>query len=123
MYEQDYIMRYIKEMVRALLKLLFHIDTASQMQERMDEKTLQIYEYLTGLIDKGDINTAENQLYELIDAGDPDGLKLALLFFDYLNEKSDDFLESNGFTRNEIRDDLDSIVSGYGYSGFVNALF
>ncbi|MCD8152669.1 MAG: DUF6483 family protein [Clostridiales bacterium] len=123
MYEQDYIMRYIKEMVRALLKLLFHIDTASQMQERMDEKMIQIYEHLTGLIDKGDINTAENQLYELIDTGDPDGLKLALLFFDYLNEKSDDFLESNGFTRNEIRDDLDSIVSGYGYNGFVNAFF
>ena len=27
MYEQDYIMRLIKEMVRAVLKLLFHIDT------------------------------------------------------------------------------------------------
>ncbi len=123
MYEQDYIMRYMKEIVRALLKLLFHIDTTSQIQELMDEKTLQTYEHLTGLIDKGDINTAENQLYELIDAGDPDGLKLALLLFDYLNEKSDDFLENNGFTRNEIRDDLNKIVSGYGYSGFVDALF
>ncbi len=123
MYEQDYIMRYIKEMVRALLKLLFHIDTASQMQELMDEKTFQTYEHLTGLIDKGDINAAENQLYELIEAGDQDVLKLTLIFFDYLNEKSDNFLESNGFTRNEIRDDLDSIVSEYGYSGFVNVLF
>ena len=29
MYEQDYIMRLIKEMVRTLLKLLFNVDTDS----------------------------------------------------------------------------------------------
>ena len=33
MFEQDYVMRYIKEMVRAILKLLFNIDTESPSSE------------------------------------------------------------------------------------------
>ncbi len=35
MFEQDYIMRLIKEMVRALLKLLFNIDTGKLMKRRI----------------------------------------------------------------------------------------
>ena len=37
MYEQDYIMRLIKEMVRAILKLLFNIDTESPSSELLKD--------------------------------------------------------------------------------------
>ncbi len=38
MFEQDYVMRLIKEMVRAILKLLFHIDTESPTVELLENK-------------------------------------------------------------------------------------
>ena len=38
MFEQDYIMRVIKEMIRAILKLLFSIDTDSPTMELLSEK-------------------------------------------------------------------------------------
>ena len=37
MFEQDYIMRQIKELVRALLKLLFHLDTDSPTLELLEQ--------------------------------------------------------------------------------------
>ena len=38
MFEQDYVMRLIKEMVRAILKLLFNIDTESPTIELLENK-------------------------------------------------------------------------------------
>lgn len=43
MYEQDYILRLINEMIRTLLKLLFHIDIKSSVEgmlESREEKEL-----------------------------------------------------------------------------------
>lgn len=37
MFEQDYIMRLIKEMIRMALKLMFHIDAESQAAELLEE--------------------------------------------------------------------------------------
>ncbi len=37
MFEQDYVMRLIKEMVRTILKLLFNIDTESPSAELLQD--------------------------------------------------------------------------------------
>ncbi len=38
MFEQDYIIRLIKEMMRAILKLLFHMDTDNPNKDLLEEK-------------------------------------------------------------------------------------
>ena len=121
MFEQDYIMRLIKEMVRALLKLLFHIDMDSQTEEllkdRVEKETLNI---LLELADEGEINEAENRLYDLISEGDMSALETALLFYSYLNDKADEFLEENNFSREEIISGLKAVVSRYGLNGMAD---
>lgn len=115
MFEQDYIMRQIKEMVRALLKLLFHIDTESPSIEMMqDVEEKYMLSQLLQMIDDGNVNDAEDQLFEMIADGDRKNLKTALLFYAYLNEKSDEFLEQHDFSREEIRSGLKEVVSKYG---------
>ena len=37
-FEQDYIIRLIKEMIRAILKLLFHMDTDNPNKDLLEEK-------------------------------------------------------------------------------------
>lgn len=70
MFEQDYIMRIIKEMVRAMLKLLFNIDTESPAAELLeDEEEKATLESLLDMIDDGDINEAENIIFEIVDTG------------------------------------------------------
>ena len=49
MFEQDYVMKLIKEMVRAILKLLFNIDTESPTVELLENKEEQ--ETLENLLD------------------------------------------------------------------------
>lgn len=121
MFEQDYIMRLIKEMVRTLLKLLFHIDTDSQtkelLKEREEKETLNA---LLELADEGEINEAENRLYDLISEGNMSALETALLFYSYLNDKTDEFLEEHNFSRDEIISGLKDVVGRYGLNGMAD---
>lgn len=122
MYEQDYIMRLIKEMVRAVLKLLFHIETESQLEEQLeDEEQKAVLEELLNRVDDGDINGAENRLYELLSDGKTENLQIALLFYSYLNDRDDDFLKAHDYSREEIKEGLKTIASDYGLDGVAEA--
>ena len=59
MFEQDYVMRLIKEMVRAILKLLFNIDTESPTIELLENKEEK--ETLENLIDMVDAGKSMKQ--------------------------------------------------------------
>ena len=84
MFEQDYIMRLIKEMVRAVLKLLFHIDTESPTVELLEDKEeKETLKNLLDMIDDGKINEAENRLYDSTSDTDMNSLETALLFYSY----------------------------------------
>lgn len=115
MFEQDYIMRYIKEMIRVLLKLVFHIDTdAPEIELLEDKKDKQTLELLLNLVDEGMIDNAENKIYEIIGDGNKQNLKIAILFYSYLNDKSDKFLEEHNFSRDKIKLGLQDVTERYG---------
>lgn len=122
MIERDYIMRLIREMVRAILKLVFNIDTESPTMDMLaDEEEKQMLDALLAMIDAGDINNAENQLYEIVSGGGMEKLKMALLFYSYLNDKSDDFLTEHDFSREEIKSGIKDMVSMYGLDSMADA--
>lgn len=120
MFEQDYVMRLIKEMVRAILKLLFNIDIESptvDLLENREEK--EALENLLDMVDAGKINEAENKLFDLTDDVTVNDLKIALLFYSYLNDKTDDFLETNDFSRDEIKSGLENVADRFGLNSIV----
>lgn len=107
-------------MVRALLKLLFYIDTDSPSAELLkDTEEQQTLEALLDMIEEGRIDDAENKIYEMAEEADKRNLEIALLFYSYLNEKSDEFLEQHNFSRDEIISGLQDITAKYGVDGFV----
>ena len=123
MFEQDYVMRLIKEMVRAILKLLFNIDTNSPSAELLkDAEERQTLDELLDMVDNGFINEAENKIYEMTEEGKKTGLEIALLFYAYLNDKSDEFLETHNYSRDEIKDGLKEVTIRYGVDGFADIL-
>ena len=115
MFEQDYIMRLIKEIIRTILKLLFNIDTETPTAELLqnDEEKATL-ESLLNMVDDGSINEAEDKIFEITAAGNKVNLEMILLFYSYLNDKSDEFLSENNFSRKEIQDDLKYVLSQYG---------
>jgi hypothetical protein len=115
LFEQDYIMRMIKEMVRAILKLLFNIDTDAPSAELLkDSEDAQTLDELLDMVDDGFINEAENRIYEITEQGNKTDLEIALLFYSYLNDKSDKFLEEHNYSRDEIKAGLKDITARYG---------
>lgn len=115
MFEQDYIMKLIKEMVRVILKLLFNIDSESPAVELLENKQeREILEKLLDMVDAGKINETENRLYDLISDMDMDSLEIAVLFYSCLNDKTDEFLEENGFSREEIKLGMENVADVFG---------
>lgn len=119
MFEQDYVMRLIKEMVRAILKLLFNIDIESPTSELLENAEEQhTLDELLDMVDDGLINEAENRIYEITEEGKKTDLEIALLFYFYLNDKSDEFLEEHNYSRDEIKAGLKDITARYGVEGY-----
>ncbi|OUQ27346.1 hypothetical protein B5E77_07335 [Lachnoclostridium sp. An131] len=122
MVEQDYIMRLIKELIRALLKVIFHTDLDMPSVEMLkDAQRRCALEELLNLMDNGEINEAENRLSELLEDGGGEELALALLFYSHLNEKSNDFLEAHDFSREEIKAGLEDALQSQGLSEMAEA--
>ncbi len=44
-----------------------------------------------------------------------------MLFYSYLNNKSDEYLEEHDFSRDEVKSGLKDITKRYGVDGFVDA--
>ncbi len=111
-YEKDYIMRLIHGIAQVLAYLYFG-KKADMLPEVMGQEAREDNDYLLRMIDSGQINAAEDKLFELIESGawdDDQKAALILSFYDYLNGKKDDFLESAGFSRDEIMPGMDEAL-------------
>ena len=118
MFEQDYVMRLIKETIRAILKLLFRIDTESPTTELLqDAEDKCMLEKLLDMVDEGRINEAENRIYEITENGNLSYLEVGLLFYSYVNDKEDAFLEVYNFSRTEVKQGVKELASRYGLGG------
>lgn len=121
--EQDYIVRLIYEVIRTLLRLIFHVDIAKKNGYQFEvEYRQQQYEELTDLVRKGKINEAENRLLTRLNVYELQDLELALRFYAFLNEFDQEFLENNEFTRKEIIEGIEMVCQIYGYKRLTESL-
>lgn len=121
MFEQDYVMRMIREMVRSILKLVFHIDTDPAAADLFDtQEDRELFERLMGLVEQGKIAEAEELVRILGRDGSNGSLKLTLLFYSALNEKPDAFLEANGFSREQIKAGLKQTAERFSLEDITN---
>lgn len=59
-------------------------------------------------------------MFNFIESASENNLKLALLYYDYLNSKTDEFLENNNFSREEVKEGLLDISKKFGYENIVS---
>ena len=68
------------------------------------------------MIDAGEINEAENQLWDrlecALEAGELDSslVETALEIYEHMNEKEDDFLEEHDYSREEIEEGIHRVL-------------
>lgn len=120
-YQDDYVMRTISDLVRAIARLVLRKnDIDYDLPEDEDKYTSldKVYRRLKDLADAGEINEAENLLSDNLDPPDLDCLEMALTFYMYLNQFNDDILYTANYSREEIVDGINSVCAEYGISGF-----
>lgn len=115
--EKDYIMRIIKEMVRVLFSLMLGKQYVSVEQEAENgyEVSGKKLDELLKMIDNGEINEAENLILDSIDYSNKNELATAALFYQYLSEKNEDFLQKNNYSKEEVLDGINHIIQKAGY--------
>lgn len=123
MYEQDYIMRMNRDIIRTISRLVFNKDTefpldiTSQTLKNEDKKMLNS---LQGQVNIGKINEVEKEICQSVGNNESRALEKALLFYAYLNEQTDEFLLANSFSRERIQSGLQYIASQLGILDIVN---
>lgn len=117
--EKDYILRLIHEMIRMLAKLIFGKEIADNQATELSEEMSQLYQSMTAMVDNGDIDSAENILIENLDYEDTRYFYMSLLFYHYLNEKSERYLSEHDFSKTEILDGIKRLAEFYGYEDFI----
>lgn len=120
--EKDYIMRIIKEMVRVLFSLMLGKKYVAVEMERDNgyEVSGRKLAELLEMIDRGEINKAENLLLESLDYSDKNSIATAAMFYQYLSEKEEKFLIEHDFSREEVLDGINRLMRQAGYADVID---
>lgn len=116
MYEHDYIMRLVMDLVKFIARTFLHKDDVEYLlsdEDNLSQSDL-LHKQLIALIKQGRINEAENMLFEELDTDNTKYLELAIDFYNRLNEMEDEFLENNNFSRQEIEEGLKEVINRFG---------
>ncbi len=113
----DYIMRQIEDMARFFASVIFARRPAGYSVFSEDGSVSEaslLHLRLRALLAEGDVNAAENLLYDTI-AADPrdEYLPVALDFYENLNAKTDAELAAESFSRQEIAEGMAGIKRFY----------
>ena len=119
--EKDYYMRIVHELVRMLIRLVFNKDIDRDEEEAVPLEVLEKYKKLISMIDDGQINEAENLLLDGLKPDSRAYFELALMFYEKLNGKTDEFLEEHDYSREEVTDGIKYVVDFYGYGSLMDA--
>ena len=122
--ESDYIMRMIKEAARVLFSLIFgkkytQVELPKENKFSVSGSNL---DDLTGLVDQGKINEAENILLENLDHENPEELAAAVLFYEYVSEKGQEFLQAHDYSLEEAAEGIKQIAEYAGYGALLGEM-
>ncbi len=119
MFENDYIMKQIELMTNFLAKLIFGKESPEyklkyDLQGSASDEEL-LYLRLVKMIDDGEINEAENLLFENIER-EPraEYLEIAIDFYDRLGRLDNKALDDADFSRAEVLEGLENVKKLYG---------
>lgn len=119
--EKDYIMRIIKEMARVLFSVMLgkqYTQVELPLENKFSVSGTDFDDFKT-MVDQGKINEAENFILENLDYTNKEAVAAAALFYEYVSEKSEDFLKVHNYSLEEAFEGMKQLAENAGY-GWVN---
>lgn len=122
--EKDYVMRMIKETARVIFSVIFGKTYVSVEMEKGNKYKVsgKALDDLWEMVDAGQINEAENLILEKIDYTDKEEVMGAALFYIYLSEKEDTFLEAHQYSKEEVLFGLKQLFERSGYQEILSLI-
>lgn len=113
---QDWLMRQIELMAAAIAQLLLGKGSIEYnlKEEFGHERSVELKNRLTELLEGGQLGKAEDLLFAELDETDKGILAAAIDFYQRANAMSDEELDAQGFTRSELWEGLGEVVERYG---------
>ena len=122
MFEQDYIMRQIKEITAVMAKVLFNAkveDSFEMLQEVERQKVFSLVE----MTRNGKLKDAVEEIDRLSDSNTKENLMIGLSFYGQLNDINEDVFIENGYNSARLRRDFRKFVNKYGLSQMTDLYF
>lgn len=108
-----------KKLKDTLLKAADYSELEKENKFSVSGKGLEDF---TGLADQGKINEAENMLLESIDYKNREELAAAILFYEYVSEKGEEFLRKHGYSLEEAAEGMKQIGEHAEYGELIKDL-
>ena len=113
MVTEDWLMRQVEAMARSIATLVFHKQSTDYVPSG-DERADGLHGELMRRLEAGDLDGAEDLLFEAAEEGGLGCLEAGVDFYARLNELTDAQLEQAGFEREEIQEGLEDLSRQYG---------
>ena len=122
MFENDYIMRQIKELTAVIAKILFGAKSES-MSLMLQQRERQKVEFLVDRMKNGEIQDAVDEINNLADTNTKENLLIGLEFYSQLSDMDDDFFAEKGYNLVKARKSFEKFVEKFGLQQMTNLYF
>ena len=122
MFEQDFIMRQIKEMTAVIAKVLFGAKTES-MSLMLQQRERQKAEFLVDKMKNGEIQDAVDDVNRLADNNTKENLLIGLEFYSQLGDMGDDYFAENGYNIVKARKSFEVFAEKFGLQQMTELYF
>ena len=115
LYQEDWFMRQIEAMTRAIAQLVLHRELGSETSETFRTDLNARSGPLDKLLSGGEIGAAEDWLFENMDTSDPEWLEIALHFYLHLSKIPESDLRAKDLSQEEVLRGLQDVCRAFGY--------
>ena len=122
MFENDYIMRQIKELTAVIAKILFGAKSES-MSLMLQQRERQKVEFLVEKMKNGEIQDAVDEINRLADNNTKENLLIGLEFYSQLGDMGDDFFAEKGYNLVKARESFEIFAEKFGLQQMTNLYF
>jgi len=122
MFEQDWIMRQIREISKMIAHVMLNAEVQSTVAELPQEER-DLADDLINKMKSGKVQEAVNEVNSLADSNTRSNLIIGLEFYTSLSDMEEDFLEANGYSLVKARRDFKIFAEKFGMKQMTDLYF
>ena len=122
MFEQDYIMRQIKEMTAIIAKIMFGVNDRKSFYMLQEVERQKVHALVTQ-VKNGEPKEAVLDLDRLTDNNTKENMMIGLEFYAQLSDLDEEYFINSGYSFGNMRDDFENFAKKFGMEQMTELYF